>query len=105
MKSKIRMTRLIITALIISLAAILTTLAPENAEAAPPQAGMRFDAIDDYVGERLDDLRMPGAALGIVEDGEIVHIALMLPDRSPGTREGIAARARRAGSCRPQRAA
>jgi CubicO group peptidase (beta-lactamase class C family) len=74
MKSKIRITRLILTALIISLAAILTALAPGNAEAAPPQAGTEFKVIDDYVGDQLDDLRMPGAALGIVKDGEIVHI-------------------------------
>ena len=74
MNNKIRITRLIMTALIMSLAAILTALAPRNAEAAPPQPSTNFDAIDSYVGERLDDLRMPGAALGIVEDGEIVHI-------------------------------
>src|SRR5215204_4567862 len=74
MNNKIRIARLIMTALIISLAAILTTLAPRNAEAAPPQPSTNFDAIDSYVGERLDELRMPGAALGIVEDGEIVHI-------------------------------
>src|SRR5829696_8448039 len=74
MNNKIRIARLIMTALIISLAAILTTLAPRNAEAAPPQPSTNFDAIDSYVSERLDELRMPGAALGIVEDGEIVHI-------------------------------
>jgi len=74
MNNKIRMARLIITALIMSLAAILTTLAPRNAEAAPPQPSTNFDAIDSYVGERLNDLRMPGAALGIVKDGETVHI-------------------------------
>jgi CubicO group peptidase (beta-lactamase class C family) len=74
MKSKIRMTRLILTALVISLAAILTARAPGNAEAAPPQASTRFDTIDSYVREQLDDLRMPGAALGIVKNGEIVHL-------------------------------
>src|SRR5215207_8249110 len=74
MNNKIRIARLIITALIMSMAAILTTLAPRNAEAAPPQPSTNFDAIDSYVGERLNDLRMPGAALGIVKDGETVHI-------------------------------
>jgi CubicO group peptidase (beta-lactamase class C family) len=74
MKRKIPMTRLIITTLIFSLAAILTTLVPTNAEAAPPQAGTEFKVIDDYVGDQLDDLRMPGAALGIVKDGEVVHL-------------------------------
>jgi CubicO group peptidase (beta-lactamase class C family) len=74
MKGKIRITRLIMAALITSLAAILTGLTPGNAEAAPPQASTKFDAIDDYVRDRLDDLRMPGAALGIVKDGEIVHL-------------------------------
>jgi CubicO group peptidase (beta-lactamase class C family) len=74
MKRKIPMTRLIITALIFGLAAILTTLAQRNAEATPPQASTEFDAIDDYVRGQLDDLRMPGAALGIVKDGEVVHL-------------------------------
>jgi CubicO group peptidase (beta-lactamase class C family) len=74
MKRKIPMTRLIITALIFSLAAILTTLVPTNAEATPRQANTEFDAIDDYVRHRLDDLRMPGAALGIVKDGKVVHL-------------------------------
>jgi CubicO group peptidase (beta-lactamase class C family) len=74
MKRKIPMTRLIITALIISLAAILTTLAPANTEATPPQTSTKFDPIDDYVHDRLDDLRMPGAALGIVKDGKVVHL-------------------------------
>jgi hypothetical protein len=31
------------------IAAILTTLAQTNAEAAPPRASTEFDAIDDYV--------------------------------------------------------
>jgi CubicO group peptidase (beta-lactamase class C family) len=74
MKRKIPRTRLIITALIFGLAAIPTTLAQRNAEATPPQASTEFDAIDDYVRGQLDDLRMPGAALGIVKDGEVVHL-------------------------------
>jgi CubicO group peptidase (beta-lactamase class C family) len=74
MKRKIPMTRLIITALIISLAAILTTLAPTHTGATPPQASTKFDAIDAYVRTRLDDLQMPGAALGIVRDGKVVHL-------------------------------
>ena len=42
MNNKIRIARLIMTALIISLAAILTALAPRNAEAAPPQASWKL---------------------------------------------------------------
>jgi CubicO group peptidase (beta-lactamase class C family) len=74
MKGKIRITLLIIWALIVSLAAILTTVAPAGPKAAPPPASTKFDAIDDYVRGRLDDLRMPGAALGIVKDGQVVHL-------------------------------
>src|SRR5215217_640438 len=74
MKRKTRIIRLIITALIVSLAAILTTLSPINLEQTPPQANTKFDAIDDYVRARLNDLRMPGAALGIVKNGEGVHL-------------------------------
>jgi CubicO group peptidase (beta-lactamase class C family) len=74
MKSKTRITRLIITALIVSLAAILTALSPINPQETPPQASTEFDPIDDYVRARLHDLRVPGAALGIVKDGEVVHL-------------------------------
>src|SRR5215208_2126965 len=74
MKRKTRIIRLIITALILGLAAILTTLSPINLEQTPPQANTKFDAIDDYVRARLNDLRMPGAALGIVKNGEVVHL-------------------------------
>ena len=74
MKSKTRITRLIITALIVSLAAILTALSPINPQQTPPQASTEFVPIDDYVRARLHDLRVPGAALGIVKDGEVVHL-------------------------------
>jgi hypothetical protein len=49
MKGKTRITRLIITALIVSLAAILTALSPINPEKTPAQAGTEFDPIDAYV--------------------------------------------------------
>jgi CubicO group peptidase (beta-lactamase class C family) len=74
MKSRTRITLLIIWALIVSLAAILTTVATAGPKAAPPPASTKFDAIDGYVDARLDDLRMPGAALGIVKDGQVVHL-------------------------------
>ena len=87
MNNKIRIARLIMTALIISLAAILTTLAPRNAEAAPPQPSTNFDAIDSYVGERLDELRMPGAALGIVERSCTSRRSAMLMMTEPRWRQ------------------
>jgi len=74
MKRKARITRLIITALIVSLAAILTALSPINPKETPSQASTEFVPIDNYVSARLHDLRIPGAALGIVKDGEVVHL-------------------------------
>lgn len=74
MKRKARITRLIITALIVSLAAILTALSPMNPKETPSQASTEFDPLDNYVSARLHDLRIPGAALGIVKDGEVVHL-------------------------------
>jgi CubicO group peptidase (beta-lactamase class C family) len=42
----------------------------------PSQAdGPDFDAIDAYVQHQLQEMRMPGAALGIVKGDEIVHLA------------------------------
>jgi CubicO group peptidase (beta-lactamase class C family) len=47
-------------------------LATENS---PAQAdGPDFDAIDAYVQEQMQEMRMPGAALGIVKGDEIVHL-------------------------------
>ena len=80
-RSKTRITRLIITALIVSLAAILTTLSPINPEATPAQASTEFDPIDDYVRARLHDLRMPGAALGIVKNGKVAHLQTFGSDK------------------------
>ena len=74
MKRKTRITRLIITALIVSLAAILTALSPINPKETPSQASTEFVPIDNYVSARLHDLRIPGAALGIVKHGEVVHL-------------------------------
>jgi CubicO group peptidase (beta-lactamase class C family) len=74
MKTKIRTILLFITAVIVSLAAVMTAPTPASADGTPPEASTKFDAIDNYVRDRLDDLRMPGAALGIVKDGEIVHL-------------------------------
>jgi CubicO group peptidase (beta-lactamase class C family) len=36
--------------------------------------GTDFAAIDAYVTEQLNDLGIPGMALGIVQDGQIVHL-------------------------------
>jgi CubicO group peptidase (beta-lactamase class C family) len=36
--------------------------------------GPDFDAIDAYVQEQMQEMRMPGAALGIVKGDEIVHL-------------------------------
>ena len=38
------------------------------------QAEAEFAAIDDYVSSQMDDLRIPGMALGIIEDGQIAHL-------------------------------
>ena len=41
----------------------------------PSQAiGPDFDAIDAYVQEQMQEMRMPGAALGIVKGDKIVHL-------------------------------
>ena len=36
--------------------------------------GPDFDAIDAYVQEQMQEMRMPGAALGIVKGDEIIHL-------------------------------
>jgi CubicO group peptidase (beta-lactamase class C family) len=74
MTSRTRVTRLITAALTAGLAAVLLAAGPTRSDAAPPQASPNFDAIDDYVRHQLDGLRMPGAALGVVKDGRVVHL-------------------------------
>jgi len=46
-----------------------------NAKASPTlQAETDFAAIDAYVTEQMNDLGIPGMALGIVQDGQVVHL-------------------------------
>ncbi len=46
-----------------------------NIQASPRQQGETdFAAIDDYVTEQMNNLGIPGMALGIVQDGQIVHL-------------------------------
>ena len=46
-----------------------------NANASPAQqAETDFAAIDAFVTEQVDNLGLPGLALGIVQDGEIAHL-------------------------------
>jgi CubicO group peptidase (beta-lactamase class C family) len=42
-------------------------------DSTPSARGERFDRIDAYVRDQMDDARIPGAAIAIVEQGEIVH--------------------------------
>lgn len=47
--------------------------ATQSAATLPATAADRYDRIDAYVADQLEDSRIPGAALAIVEDGEVVH--------------------------------
>lgn len=54
---------------------LMLALTLGNVHASPPLQGETdFSAIDDYVATQLNDLGIPGMALGIVQDGEIVHL-------------------------------
>ena len=34
-----------------------------------------IDTIDSYISERMADLNIPGAAVAVVRDGKVVHLA------------------------------
>jgi len=54
---------------------LMLGLAIGNANASPIQhAQTDIAAIDAYVTEQMNNLRIPGMALGIVQDGQIVHL-------------------------------
>lgn len=47
----------------------------ESAQASPKlQAETAFASVDDYVSSQMNDLGIPGMALGIIEDGQIAHL-------------------------------
>lgn len=55
--------------------ALVLTLTIRSVQASPAhQAETDFDAIDAYVREQMDELGIPGMALGIVQDGKIAHL-------------------------------
>jgi len=54
---------------------LMLTLTIGNVNASPTQqAETDFAVIDAYVTEQMNDLGIPGMALGIVQDGQIVHL-------------------------------
>src|SRR3989337_450374 len=62
--------RILSTLVCLTLALALTI---GNASASPTQQ-TDFAAIDAYVTEQMNNLGIPGMALGIVQDGQIVHV-------------------------------
>ena len=55
--------------------ALMVVLTIGNAKASPMLQGETdFAAIDAYVTEQMNNLGIPGMALGIVQDGQIVHL-------------------------------
>jgi CubicO group peptidase (beta-lactamase class C family) len=54
---------------------LMLFLAINNAQAGPrQQAETDYAAVDGYLNTQMNDLGIPGMALGIVEDGEIAHL-------------------------------
>src|SRR3972149_2397800 len=63
----------ILSALICLTLALVLTIG--NVKASPmQQSETDFAAIDAYVTEQMNNLGIPGMALGIVQDGQIVHL-------------------------------
>jgi CubicO group peptidase (beta-lactamase class C family) len=73
-------TRIVLRSVTLALGALLALVVLGMTQAlatgdSPSQAdGPDFDAIDGYVQEQMQEMRMPGAALGIVKGDEIVHL-------------------------------
>jgi CubicO group peptidase (beta-lactamase class C family) len=64
--------RMFLALVCLTLALVLTI---GNVKASPTlQTETDFTAIDAYVTEQMNDLGIPGMALGIVQDGKIVHL-------------------------------
>ena len=66
--------------------ACLLCLVSSTALASPQAAANpEFAAIDAYVTTRMKDLRIPGAAIGIVKDDQILYLGgLALPTHRGG---------------------
>lgn len=72
-----RMTRPHPMALVVALILVAGTLwavADLATDAPPPAASDTYDRIDAYVADQLQDARIPGAALAVVENGKAVHV-------------------------------
>lgn len=61
-------------AILISLGIIFTIYQPPGAAASPRYDSEPYPAIDDYIELRMQELKIPGAALAIVQDDQIVYL-------------------------------
>jgi len=59
-----------LTIVILTVVSSVARVQPAFAQAAPAN----FDAIDEYISTKMEELRIPGAALVIVQDDQIVHL-------------------------------
>jgi len=72
--------RIVLRGVMLALGALLAfavlgmTQAPATGNSTLQADGSDFDAIDAYVQEQMQEMRIPGAALGIVKGDEIVHL-------------------------------
>ena len=65
--------RKVFALLLLTVALSLVPTVPSYADP-PPAASPDFAAIDAYIAEEMRDVRIPGLALGIVHNDEIVHL-------------------------------
>ena len=70
-----RVTRPMRAAALVATLGLLWMLVDVVIDNGPRAAADRFDRIDAYVDDQLDDSRIPGAAIAIVEGGSTVHSA------------------------------
>ncbi|HEY5786808.1 MAG TPA: hypothetical protein VIT65_18735, partial [Microlunatus sp.] len=68
-----RLRRLVPALVLLTVALCAVRTVPSYADP-PPAAIPDFAAIDAYLAEEMRDVRIPGLALGIVHNDEIVHL-------------------------------
>ena len=59
----------------VAVAVVLVVAMPVGAAGAAEPVPVDTDAVDDFVRVQLDKHRVPGLALGVIEHGEVTHLA------------------------------
>lgn len=63
-----------LAAVVVGLVSMANATVESNALSAPATVAPELEGLDEYIEDLLEEWKVPGAAIAVVEDGEVIHL-------------------------------